>query len=86
MEELEKTPLDKPEEILRNIVSIANHKLIEVAATDVKLEGWEDPRWWQRHDHSEHFVFLPMRRRLSSINAEKIVRYPRTILVEEMVV
>lgn len=39
MEELEKTPLDKPEEILRNIVSIANHKLIEVAATDVKLEG-----------------------------------------------
>lgn len=39
LEELEKTPLDKPEEILRNIVSIANHKLIEVAATDVKLEG-----------------------------------------------
>ena len=39
LEELEKTPLDKPEEILRNIVGIANHKLIEVAATDVKLEG-----------------------------------------------
>lgn len=39
LEELKKTPLDKPEEILRNIVSIANHKLIEVAATDVKLEG-----------------------------------------------
>ena len=39
LEELEKTPRDQPEEILRNIVSIANHKLIEVAATDVKLEG-----------------------------------------------
>lgn len=39
LEELENTPLDKPEEILRNIVTIANHKLIEVASTDVKLEG-----------------------------------------------
>ena len=28
-EELEDTPLDKPEEILRNVVGIANHKLIE---------------------------------------------------------
>ena len=39
LEELKGTPLDKPEEILRNIVGIANRKLIEVAATDVKLEG-----------------------------------------------
>jgi protein phosphatase len=39
VEELKKTELNKPEEILRNIVSVANHKLIEVAATDVKLEG-----------------------------------------------
>ncbi len=38
-EELESTPLDKPEEILRNVVSVANHKLIEIAQSDVKLEG-----------------------------------------------
>ena len=38
-EELEDTPLDKPEEILRNVVGIANHKLIEAASTDIKLEG-----------------------------------------------
>lgn len=37
--ELESTSLDKPEEILRTIVDIANHKLIEVAATNVKMEG-----------------------------------------------
>ncbi len=38
-EELENTPLDRPEEILKNIVSIANHKLICASQTDVKLEG-----------------------------------------------
>lgn len=38
-EELEKTPLDKPEEILRNIVSVVNEKLIREASKDVKLEG-----------------------------------------------
>ncbi len=38
-EELEKTSLDKPQEILRSVVATANHKLIEVAKTDVKLEG-----------------------------------------------
>ncbi len=38
-EELEKTSLDKPQEILRSVVEIANHKLIEVSQTDVKLEG-----------------------------------------------
>lgn len=38
-EELENTPLDKPEEILRSVVSVANHKLIEIAQSDVKLEG-----------------------------------------------
>ena len=38
-EELESTPLNKPEEILRNVVSIANDKLIEVASADIKLEG-----------------------------------------------
>ena len=30
---------DKPEEILRSVVSIANHKLIEAASRDIKLEG-----------------------------------------------
>ena len=38
-EELEKTELDKPEEILKSIVSVANHKLIQAAQSDVKLEG-----------------------------------------------
>lgn len=38
-DELAQTPLDKPEEILRTVVGIANHKLIEAASTDVKLEG-----------------------------------------------
>ena len=38
-EELEKTTLKKPEEILRNVVAIANHKLIQISETDVKLEG-----------------------------------------------
>ena len=38
-EELEKTPLNKPEEILRGVVSTANKKLIEIAQTDIKLEG-----------------------------------------------
>ena len=38
-EELESTPLNKPEEILRNVVSIANDKLIEAASADIKLEG-----------------------------------------------
>ena len=36
-EELEKTELDKPEEILKSIVSVANHKLIQAAQSDVKL-------------------------------------------------
>ena len=39
IDELKNTPLDKPEEILRNVVGIANHKLIEAASTDIKLEG-----------------------------------------------
>ena len=38
-EELEKTELDKPEEILKSIVSVANQKLIQAAQSDVKLEG-----------------------------------------------
>lgn len=38
-EELEKTSLKKPEEILRSVVAIANNKLIQIADTDVKLEG-----------------------------------------------
>ncbi|MGN1267447.1 MAG: Stp1/IreP family PP2C-type Ser/Thr phosphatase [Dorea sp.] len=38
-EELEKLALDKPEEILRKIVDVANRELIRVAQTDVKLEG-----------------------------------------------
>ena len=38
-DELKKTPMDKPEEILRSVVSIANHKLIEAASRDIKLEG-----------------------------------------------
>lgn len=38
-EELESTSLDKPEEILRNVVTMANHELIRAAHTDVKLEG-----------------------------------------------
>lgn len=37
--ELEDTTIGRPEEILKNIVTIANNKLIEVAATDVKLDG-----------------------------------------------
>ena len=32
-DELAQTPLDKPEEILRTVVGIANHKLIEAAST-----------------------------------------------------
>lgn len=38
-EELEKTSLKKPEDILRDVVATANNKLIQVAETDVKLEG-----------------------------------------------
>lgn len=38
-EELEKLALDKPEEILRKTVDVANRELIRVAQTDVKLEG-----------------------------------------------
>lgn len=38
-EKIENTSLKEPEEILRNVVSVANRKLIEVAATDIKLEG-----------------------------------------------
>lgn len=34
-EELEKTELDKPEEILKSIVSVANHKLIQAAHSEV---------------------------------------------------
>ena len=38
-EELEKTSLEKPEEILKDVVLTANHKLIHAAQSDVKLEG-----------------------------------------------
>ena len=38
-EELGKTALEKPEEILRDVVLTANHKLICAAQSDVKLEG-----------------------------------------------
>ena len=38
-EELEHTSLDKPEEILRGVVTKANHELIRAAHSDVKLEG-----------------------------------------------
>lgn len=37
--ELEKTTIDRPEDILKSVVVTANNKLIEAAATDVKLEG-----------------------------------------------
>ncbi|MCQ2507785.1 MAG: Stp1/IreP family PP2C-type Ser/Thr phosphatase [Dorea sp.] len=39
VEELEKCSLDNPKEILKKVVSLANHRLIEIAATDIKLEG-----------------------------------------------
>lgn len=38
-QELEKASTDKPEEILRNVVTVANHELIRAASMDVKLEG-----------------------------------------------
>ena len=38
-EELEHTSLDKPEEILRGVVTKANHEVIRAAHSDVKLEG-----------------------------------------------
>lgn len=38
-EELEKTDLDKPEDILLKIVGVANHELIKAAHSDIKLEG-----------------------------------------------
>lgn len=38
-EELGKTALEKPEEILKDVVLTANHKLIRAAQSDVKLEG-----------------------------------------------
>lgn len=38
-EEIANTTYKEPEEILRHAVTIANNKLIDVAATDVKLEG-----------------------------------------------
>lgn len=38
-EEIAHTTYKEPEEILRHAVTIANNKLIDVAATDVKLEG-----------------------------------------------
>lgn len=38
-EELEKTDLDKPEDILLKVVGVANHELIKAAHSDVKLEG-----------------------------------------------
>ena len=37
--ELKKTALDKPEEILLDVVGTANHELIKAAHTDIKLEG-----------------------------------------------
>lgn len=39
LEELDKTKLDKPEEILKSVVAVANNKLIQAAQSDVKLEG-----------------------------------------------
>lgn len=38
-QELEAISLDKPEEILRNVVAVANHELIRAAQSDIKLEG-----------------------------------------------
>ena len=38
-DELKLSFKDKPEEIIREAIATANHKLIEVAKTDVKLEG-----------------------------------------------
>lgn len=37
--ELEATPLHKPEDILKQVVEVANHELIKAAQSDVKLEG-----------------------------------------------
>jgi protein phosphatase len=39
VEELRNTPLDKPREILKNLMSIVNKKLIEAASADIKLDG-----------------------------------------------
>lgn len=38
-QELENASTDKPEEILKHVVVVANNELIRVAQTDVKLEG-----------------------------------------------
>lgn len=37
--ELESTSLHKPEDILKQVVEVANHELIKAAQSDVKLEG-----------------------------------------------
>lgn len=37
--ELEAISIDKPEEILKNVVTVANHELIKAAQSDIKLEG-----------------------------------------------
>ncbi len=37
--ELENTELTKPKEILQNCIQVANHELIQVSQSDVKLEG-----------------------------------------------
>ncbi len=39
VDELTRLKVDNPKEILRRAVSVANHKLIEAASSDVKLEG-----------------------------------------------
>ena len=72
-DELKKTPMDKPEEILRSVVSIANHKLIEAASRDIKLEGMGTTLIRQlSKDHSlvEEMV------RLGGIKAEEARNHP----------
>ena len=76
-DELKKTPMDKPEEILRSVVSIANHKLIEAASRDIKLEGMgttliNDKIRQLSKDHSlvEEMV------RLGGIKAEEARNHP----------
>ena len=68
-DELKKTPMDKPEEILRSVVSIANHKLIEAASRDIKLD---DKIRQLSKDHSlvEEMV------RLGGIKAEEARNHP----------
>ena len=59
LEELKETPLDKPEEILRNIVSIANHKLIE-RGSDGCEAGRNGNHAGGRHDRWQYACILRM--------------------------